>query len=414
MKIGWWTGAFPVGQPFFLYPGCYKSPCSAIVPHSPGVDLADQPNIRSHAQVVITWDKPRALSSRVSCFSQSTSLAPDDLIIDHVIDLQQIKLRPGMISIHFYYAIISLDLSTNFWDWKAIPSLKLWIWVESNMCVLMQCFWTIMRIQNVAQNWVAVILRNHVEHTDCDSNIINCRLTIDYTCEDGHFPMFTSCVTISNHDSLPSSETRVNLGRSWKKKRSSEWAPRQKAHRCGILSTSKRRAETLHPAVSEFDHFKPRLQKLYLQMHLLAEHFVFFFSGEIIGYNYERESGPIKWQQFIPLLTRQLFFCLHVITSIDSSSIWLGIKKAVWIHFIWVGLGNGSTLHDFDQNRAKLTFFFKWKSCRVDFLFQLCTISWLFFQLCTILIWKVNFARFWFLKLNFTRFWSNSCKVDFF
>jgi hypothetical protein len=35
---------------------------------------------------------------------------------------------------------------------------------------------------------------------------------IDYRCEDGCFPVYTSCVTISNPDSLPSSETGVDPG----------------------------------------------------------------------------------------------------------------------------------------------------------------------------------------------------------
>jgi hypothetical protein len=41
---------------------------------------------------------------------------------------------------------------------------------------------------------------------------------IDYRCEDGRFPVSGSCLTISNPDLLPSSETGVNLGiRSWRK-----------------------------------------------------------------------------------------------------------------------------------------------------------------------------------------------------
>jgi hypothetical protein len=41
----------------------------------------------------------------------------------------------------------------------------------------------------------------------CDSdNVIDCR------CEGGRFLVSTSCVTISNHDSLSSSERSVNPG----------------------------------------------------------------------------------------------------------------------------------------------------------------------------------------------------------
>ncbi len=53
--------------------------------------------------------------------------------------------------------------------------------------------------------------------------------TTDYRCEDGRIRLSTSCVTISNLDSLSSSETGVNPGtRSWKK-HLSEWARCQKA-----------------------------------------------------------------------------------------------------------------------------------------------------------------------------------------
>jgi hypothetical protein len=36
--------------------------------------------------------------------------------------------------------------------------------------------------------------------------------SIDYRCEDGQFPVSTSCVTISNPDSLSRRETEVNCG----------------------------------------------------------------------------------------------------------------------------------------------------------------------------------------------------------
>ncbi len=36
--------------------------------------------------------------------------------------------------------------------------------------------------------------------------------TIDYRCEDGRFPVCTSCVTISNPDLFSRSETGVNPG----------------------------------------------------------------------------------------------------------------------------------------------------------------------------------------------------------
>ncbi len=81
---------------------------------------------------------------------------------------------------------------------------------------------------------------------------------IDYRCLDCRFPVFASCVTISNPDSLSSSETRVYPGiRSWKK-HLSDWARRQKAVG-GVYFTKKWRAETLQPG-SEFDNFKPWLK----------------------------------------------------------------------------------------------------------------------------------------------------------
>jgi hypothetical protein len=67
---------------------------------------------------------------------------------------------------------------------------------------------------------------------------------IDYTCEDGSFPVFTSSVTISNPDSLSSSETVVNLGiRSWIQHKS-YWAWILMSEIQGIYLTKKWRAET--------------------------------------------------------------------------------------------------------------------------------------------------------------------------
>jgi hypothetical protein len=95
-------------------------------------------------------------------------------------------------------------------------------------------------------------------------------ILIGYRCEDGHFLVFASCVTISNPDSLSSSGARVNLGiRSWRK-HFSDWTWCQKAIG-GIYFTKKWRAETLQPGLLEFDNLKPRLKKRHLQMHLLAE-----------------------------------------------------------------------------------------------------------------------------------------------
>ncbi len=84
--------------------------------------------------------------------------------------------------------------------------------------------------------------------------------------------VYSSCVTISNPDSLSSSETGVNPGIRSRKMHLSDWAWCQKAIG-GIYFTKKWRAETLEPGL-EFNNLKPGLKR-YLQMHLLAERFVF-------------------------------------------------------------------------------------------------------------------------------------------
>ncbi len=85
--------------------------------------------------------------------------------------------------------------------------------------------------------------------------------TIDYRCEDGRFPEFASCMTMSNPDLISSSETRVNPGiRSWRK-HISEWARLLDVRKPLVESISQKkwRAETLQPGL-EFDNFKPRLE----------------------------------------------------------------------------------------------------------------------------------------------------------
>ncbi len=80
---------------------------------------------------------------------------------------------------------------------------------------------------------------------------------IDYGCEDGRFSVSASCVTISNPDSLSSSETGVNPG-IWSWKHLPEWARCQKAIG-GTYPTNKWRAETLEPGL-EFNNLKPWLK----------------------------------------------------------------------------------------------------------------------------------------------------------
>jgi hypothetical protein len=133
---------------------------------------------------------------------------------------------------------------------------------------------------------------------------------IDYRCEDGRFPVSASCVTISNLDSLSSSKTVVTPGiRSWKKKT--------------LISLSLLMSEShwwhlLHREVKSGDwttwfriwQFQNVAWKRYLQMHLLAEQFVFWWDDR--GYPKEK-SRPIKWHQCC-LLTRQLIFRHHIYT----------------------------------------------------------------------------------------------------
>ncbi len=92
----------------------------------------------------------------------------------------------------------------------------------------------------------------------CSTRCTNIDSPKDYKCEDGHFPVFASYVTISNPNALSSSETAVNpRRRSWKIA-SSEWARCQKA--IGSINfTKKWRDETLQPRL-EFDNFKHRLK----------------------------------------------------------------------------------------------------------------------------------------------------------
>ncbi len=71
------------------------------------------------------------------------------------------------------------------------------------------------------------------------------RIAIDNRCEDGRFPVSASWVTISNHESLSSSETGIQ---SWKK-HLTDWARCQKAIG-GIYFPKKWRAETPWRAVS--------------------------------------------------------------------------------------------------------------------------------------------------------------------
>jgi hypothetical protein len=80
---------------------------------------------------------------------------------------------------------------------------------------------------------------------------------IDYSCKDGRFPVRTSCVTISNHNSLPSrSETGINPGIiSWSM-RLTDWDWCRKAVGAyDLYFTIKWKAEALQPGL-EIDNLK--------------------------------------------------------------------------------------------------------------------------------------------------------------
>ncbi len=124
--------------------------------------------------------------------------------------------------------------------------------------------------------------------------------TIDYRCEDGRFLVSTSCVTISNPDSLCSCATGVNLGiRSWKK-HLSEWARCQKAIG-GIYFTKQWRAETLQPGL-EFDNFIPWLESCMFKCisWLNGSVFLWWWSGFSERGSQDPSNGT------------NVFFCLHI------------------------------------------------------------------------------------------------------
>jgi hypothetical protein len=115
------------------------------------------------------------------------------------------------------------------------------------------------KASNVAQSLYSVnSWGNRMVVSRFHSSFLFGNVVIDYRCEDGRFPVYASCVTISNPDSLYSSETGINPGiRSWKK-HLPEWSWCHKAVG-GIYITKKWRAETLQPGL-EFDNFKSWLK----------------------------------------------------------------------------------------------------------------------------------------------------------
>ncbi len=100
---------------------------------------------------------------------------------------------------------------------------------------------------------------------------------IDYRCDVGRFLVSASYVTISNPDSLSSSETGFNSGiRSWKSNYLNELDVRKPL----VVSISQRvRAATLQPGL-EFDNFEPWLESdIFKRIPLLNGLFFWGWSG---------------------------------------------------------------------------------------------------------------------------------------
>ncbi len=141
---------------------------------------------------------------------------------------------------------------------------------------------------------------------------------VDYRCEDVRFPVPASCVTISNPNSLSSSETGVNPGiRSWKK-HLSEWARSQEAID-GIYFTKKWWAKTIQSGL-EFDNFEHFFKTV--SSNASSGWTVRFFGVDDWCY-WKRESRPIYWHQ-CRLLTRQHF--ISVFASIVNGVLGWNIK----------------------------------------------------------------------------------------
>ncbi len=155
---------------------------------------------------------------------------------------------------------------------------------------------------------------------------------IDYRCKNGRFSVFASCVTISNHDLLSSSETMViSEIRSWKK-HLFEWARCQEAIG-GSYFTKKWRSETLQPGL-EFDNFKPRLKSSIFKCISLLNGS--FFRGWLSGLS-ERGSQALSNSNNFSSWLADLFFCLHIYILWKSAGYEFHKRGSVQrLKFVWL------------------------------------------------------------------------------
>jgi hypothetical protein len=147
--------------------------------------------------------------------------------------------------------------------------------------------------------------------------------TIDYKCVDSGFPVSVSCVTISNHDLISSSETEVNPGiRSWKK-HLSEWPRCQKATD-SFYFTKKWRAETLQPGL-EFDNIKPwPKSSIFICISWLNSS---CFGGDDRGFLKEVVKAYLM-APMSPLINSPTFVFLRIYSLLGSMTRWFTAPRA--------------------------------------------------------------------------------------
>ncbi len=108
------------------------------------------------------------------------------------------------------------------------------------------------------------------------------------------------CVTLSNPDLLSSSETRKK-----KLKKARIWmSSMSESHWC-IHFTRKWRADTLQPGL-EFDILRSRLKNGIFKMHI-SHGWTVYFLGTMLWVFWKRESRPILWLQYHPILRKRFF-----------------------------------------------------------------------------------------------------------
>jgi hypothetical protein len=156
-------------------------------------------------------------------------------------------------------------------------------------------------------------------------------VTIDYRCEDGRSLSSASCVTISNPNSLSSSEPGVIPRKEADKKNHLfDWDRCQKAIG-GIYFIKKWRAEILQPGL-KFDDFKPRVKRcIFKCMSWLNDS---FFGDDDRAFL--KEGVKVYILASMASLTHQCFFHLHI------CGVWV-LHYNLYLHsslacFVWLFL----------------------------------------------------------------------------